>query len=673
MKRREFISIFGKSAVITGAVTAIGSSGIETESAVAQSPDISKPGAGTYKREYLESMVERYLDALARSNPARAPFSDHAIFSENNQCLPLGEASWKTIDRLGRYRHYYADPETGRVGLVANVYENGTGCILVLRLTVQDRFIVDAEQFVIRDPFGSELYERMGEPDPIWLEPIPVPQQQSREALEAVSYMYFQALERNDGSGIYPFMDNCQRIEHARPTINRSKNEGYGHAQTSVDFVTLKAKEQYELGLMAFVTRIRDRRAAVIDIERGAVLGQSCYDFDGTLKTIHFNNGDTWEVPPYFRTARTHQAMEGFKIINGSFRYIEMTFLEVPFATRPASPGRRMTVSLDYAPTSPPSKQVKVDDRSGLIHLTGQVLDAMKDCCPCSLPLAGDFRYTENGLPVKPGEGLWKTLVDLRGYGLFLADPRTGQAGWVGSLDEYGRFTMLSLRLKLDGGLISELETVIARPERRRAGEEFSRDVSTMYMAPPLIDLNRDGFNQPDPALLRLVTPGSRNELTKAVDRYFQAFTQKDSSLARFAENCIRRENGVQTCNNPEGLQVDQAKPDFRLFTRDCARELETGFVASLTKLRSHRPLIVDEMQGLVLDLALMDNPATTKTVNIAGVGNIKVPGLFLAPWTDLHAQLFKIESGAVSYIEGLVRRVPYGQKPGWEFSVYDV
>ncbi len=667
MKRRDFLSTFGKSAVITGAVNLVGNEHVKAITIVSQTPNMSNPDNGKYDREYLEYMAERYLEALVHSNPTRAPFSEDAVFSENNQRLPLGEASWKTIDRTGRYRHYYADPETGRVGLIANMYENGVGCILVLRLIVKGSLISDAEQFVIRDPFGSELYEKMGQPDPVWLEPIPLSQRQSREALEAVSYMYFQALERNDGAGIYPFMENCQRLEHARPTVDRPKNDGYGHAETSVDFVTLKAKDQYALGLMAFVTRIRDRRAAVVDVERGAVLGQSCYDFDGTLKTIHFKNGDIWEVPPYFRTPRTHQAIEGFKIINGSFRYIEMTFLEVPFATRQVSSGRPMTVSLDYEPTATPSKPVTAGDRPGLINLTRQVLEAMKDCCPCSLPLAEDFRYTENGVPVTPGEGLWKTLVDLRDFGLFLADPRSGQAGWFGALDEYGRFTMLALRLKLEGGLISELETIIARPERRPTGDGFSRDISTMFMAPLLVDLNPDAFNQPDPALMRPVGTSPRNKLTEAVAQYFQAFAHKDGSLAAFATNCVRRENGMRTCNNPEGLQVDTAKPGFRLFTGDCADELEIGFLASLTRLRLHRPLIVDEAQGLVLDLALMDNPAATKTVEVARVGTVAVPRLFLAPWTDLHAQLFKIESGVISHIEGLVRRVPYGQISGWD------
>ncbi len=117
-------------------------------------------------------------------------------------------------------------------------------------------------------------------------------------------------------------------------------------------------------------------------------------------------------------------------------------------------------------------------------------------------------------------------------------------------------------------------------------------------------------------------------------------------------------------------MKNDKTKPTFRLFSRDCAGELDAGFLAGLTRLRTYRSLLVDQAQGLVLDLAVIDNPATVKTVNVAGVGEVSAPSTFLAPWTDLHAQLFKIESGAISHIEDLVRRVPYGQMSGWETAL---
>jgi hypothetical protein len=127
----------------------------------------------------------------------------------------------------------------------------------------------------------------------------------------------------------------------------------------------------------------------------------------------------------------------------------------------------------------------------------------------------------------------------------------------------------------------------------------------------------------------------------------------------------VRRENGILACNNPEGPLFDEAK-SFRLFARDLPGEMQAGPLSTLLKLRSHRSLLVDEQQGLVLDLALLDNPGNVRSVEVAGVGEATVPRPFLSPWTDMHAQLFKIESGKIAYVEGIVRRVPYGQKSGW-------
>ncbi len=670
MDRRNFLNTFGKSAIIvgSGSANAIVDAFAKEATLRPQGNPAPKQGGMTakYDRAYLETLGERYLEALVAHDPARVPFSDKVIFGENNQRLQPGEACWRTIDGLGRYRHFFADPENGLLGLIANVYENGTGCILVLRLKVDNNLIVEAEQWVSRDPNGAALYEKLGKPDPVWLEPIPLDQMQSREALEAVSYMYFQSLERNDGAGVYPFREDCERIEHARPTVRQPKVSGYGHADTAVDFVTLPAKEQYELGMMAFVTRIVDRRTAVVDVERGAVLGQSCYEFDGLLKTIHFDSGVDWEIPPYFRTPRTHQANEAFKIINGSFRYIEMTFIEVPFSTRQVVPGKRMTVKLDYVPSAPAHRPLRATGRAELTSLAGQVVEGLIECCPHQLPLAERFRYTENGLPVRPEEGTWKTATGRRSYGITLADPSTGQAGWFGALDEHGLFAMMALRLKVDNGLITEIETIIARPELPPAGSTLARATQTMFMPPLVVDLNPNGFDKPAAPLTKRTT-GTRNDLAAAVESYFAAFTGKKGSLARLAPGCMRRENGILACNNPEGPVVDKEKPTFRLFERDCAGELDRGFLASLLQLRSRRSLLVDESQGLALDLALLDNPATTKSVAVAGIGELAVPRSFRSPWTDLHAQLFKVEAGKIAHIEGIVRRVPYGQKSGWE------
>lgn len=679
LDRRALMIGAGKTAVtatVAGALAGFQAATAAPEHTAQQDTTGNPTTPPLYQRSFLEGIMDKYLDALAAGDPSRAPFAPGAIFAENNQQLPLGEASWQTIKRFGRYRHYFCEPENGRVGVIANAYENGAGCILVVTLILKDRLISAAEQFVSRDPSGAKLYEELGAPDPVWLEPIPPAQRQSRDALEAVSWMYFQTLEHNDGTGVYPFRDDCERIEHARPTVNQPKKGWYGHADMAVDFVTLKAKAQYQLGMMAFVTRIRDRRASVVDIERGAAMGQAIYDFDGTLRTIHFNGGTNWNIPPYFRTSRSHQATEAFKIINGSFRYIEMTFLEVPFRTHQVLPNHAPTVSLDYDRTAPLLRPVKTSTRRDLQDITGQIMDAMVRCCPCDLPLAANVRYTENGLDVKLGEGLWKTVQALRGYGITLTDPETGEGGWFGALNEFNLFALLALRFKTAAGRITEIETVIARPELAAAVIKSSNEEQevelkgatfTMYVPPRLANVDPDAFERPAPALLRRSPARDRQSLTAAVNRYYDAFNTRDASLAPLAPDCVRRENGILASNNSNGPQPDPANPDFRLYAGTCAAELNAGFLAGLTRMRDRRTLLVDKAQGLVLDLTLLDNPARKSHVEVHGVGEIAVPASFLAPWTDMHAQLFKVNSGNITYIEDLVRRLPYGQASGWQ------
>lgn len=661
--RRDLVLGVGKTAV-TAAVTTTALAGV---GAMAQTPATNDTTEDTRaKRAYMEGMIDEYLAAVLAHNPRKCPLADDVVFVENQQVLPVGDAGWKNLNGFGSYKHYFCDFEMNQVGLIANALENGKGCVYVLRLKIDNGKISQIDQWISRDPKGFENYEKIGSPDPVWLEPIPLAQRQSREALAMNAFMYFEALQRNDGSGIYPFRPDCERIEHGRPTVNQKVNSGYGHSDVATRFVTMPAKAQYEYGLMAFVTRIRDRQYPVVDVERGALMGQGTYDFDGALEKIHFIKDDIdWTIPPYFRTARSHMATEAFKVINGSFRYIEMTFLEVPFGTREHWHGKPMTVKLTYDPTRPKPKPVKTHTYDSLVALNKQVLDAIINDCPCQLPLADDIRYTENGVPFKPGwGGMWKTIKGFRTYSIYMADPETQQAAWFGTFNENGLFAAVATRIRVKDGYISEIENIIVRPEKTGHWGKLAGATFTMFVPSLISDLNEYGFERPAAALLKRTGRASRQSLTAAVDAYFNAYSKRDSSLAPLARDCARRENGrflVMQKGIP--TPVDKAMHDT---AGNLKAWLNAGFLPELTSISQQRNLLVDRKQGLVLNLTLLNNAARNKTVNVKGAGKIPVPDTFLAPWTDLHAQLFKVDSGRITHIEDLVRRVPYGQGSGW-------
>src|SRR5262245_3878820 len=86
--------------------------GFGTSSAAADSAALydvpEEDSTPRYTRAELERYIDQYLQALLAHDPARAPLAKDAVFAENDVRLPLGSASWKTLDRAGRYRHYFS-------------------------------------------------------------------------------------------------------------------------------------------------------------------------------------------------------------------------------------------------------------------------------------------------------------------------------------------------------------------------------------------------------------------------------------------------------------------------------------------------------------------------------------------------------------------------------------
>ncbi len=277
------------------------------------------------------------------------------------------------------------------------------------------------------------------------------------------------------------------------------------------------------------------------------------------------------------------------------------------------------------APASPASSTPC--DRACLNGFVDKYFDALVSHCTCNVPFAPDVKYTENGEVVKPGEGIWKTFTGRGTYRVYLANPATGEAGYYGDINEFGilRGTM-ALRVKVKERRIAEVEMIVAREQLRPKGGLGLNTAG--IMTPKMIDeLRPCGFVSPDSTLLEPVPAAERSpreQLIAITDRYFEAFAQNKGSAAPFADGCSRRENGFAATNNSDGPVVDSAQPAFRVFSGSCAQEIDRGFFSALSKVGDRHPLVVDVDQGLVLDLAFLDNEGNVKSVSVSGVGGAK-------------------------------------------------
>ena len=85
------------------------------------------------------------------------------------------------------------------------------------------------------------------------------------------------------------------------------------------------------------------------------------------------------------------------------------------------------------------------------------------------------MKYTEQEQVMAVGDGFWKTVTGRGSYNHYFADPVAGQVGWMGTMREKGGLLLMSVRLRVQLGRITEIENVVL-PGRRRRAEQHRRD-----------------------------------------------------------------------------------------------------------------------------------------------------------------------------------------------------
>jgi hypothetical protein len=253
-------------------------------------------------------------------------------------------------------------------------------------------------------------------------------------------------------------------------------------------------------------------------------------------------------------------------------------------------------------------------DHSCLIAHMDTYVAALTRSDHSALPLADDVRATENTKPVSVGDGLWKTKVALTGYREQFADASSGQVGLLAVIESDGKPAFVSLRLKIDGAHIHEVETLV------------TRDGDSAFFMPQNLTTTDAVFD----AVLSEAQRLDRDALIAIVDSYFDGIVANDGSGIDFDPQCNRLENGVETAKSPNiGTQ-------FSAFT--------------YIKHIDRRFFVADPERGLVW-----------------GIFAFQIPGDDThMPRTTFIGELFKISGGPIRAIQAFMLNTPYGTASGW-------
>ncbi|HEV8393295.1 MAG TPA: hypothetical protein VGQ37_03430 [Vicinamibacterales bacterium] len=571
------------------------------------------------ERTCLEGLVDRYLDALVAHDAFSLPLTPGVVFSENSQRLPMGDGLWNTASGLGEYRLYVSDPEGGQVGFFGTVLENGGLVALALRLKLEGQRISEVETLVVRDAAAAKAVDAM-EPQPAFLEAVPAVGRPTRQEMIAVADRYFNAID----GGKAPFGQDCNRVQNGTQTTN---NPSFTIPGMTWNPFSLGCQAQIDTTFFSFVDNVKPRRFAVVDRERGLVFGLFMFHVSGTVTSYAPPGRETMPALPQNLSPYTIAVAELYKIKSAQIGRIEALQVNVPYGTpSPFGPTewrspRRPVPVLTPSPATPGPC-----NRACLEGFVTRYLDAMVAHDPARLPLTAGVVFTENDVPLRLGEALWRTASGIGTYRLILADPATGQVGFMGTIRENGKAAALVLRLKIDAGRIAEAETLVLRNENTAASLEKA--------------------GAPDPLLLETVPAAARlprGTLVGLANTYFEAIEQGNGGVAPFDAECNRFENGIRTSG------------------QGCSAQLDTHIFDYIQSIRPRRFTVVDEERQVVFGNFMFNHPGDITWINMPGQGRREMIGAAKRPFAVDVAEAFRIKDRKIRKVEALMVSLPYG------------
>jgi hypothetical protein len=174
-------------------------------------------------------MLDQYLAAVVKHEPAAAPLVVGFRQTENAINVRPGNGVWKTVTGLGKVQRRYLDATSGQAAYYGTVEEGSSTAVVTVRVRVENKQLTEAEWYLARaDDPGLSGPRQPGRPpanlhNPEYLAKNPPPervvpanQRVDRAALVRIVNSYFDAITSHDGS-VALTHQGCGRVENGTP------------------------------------------------------------------------------------------------------------------------------------------------------------------------------------------------------------------------------------------------------------------------------------------------------------------------------------------------------------------------------------------------------------------------------------------------------------------------
>ena len=247
----------------------------------------------------------------------------------------------------------------------------------------------------------------------------------------------------------------------------------------------------------------------------------------------------------------------------------------------------------------------------------------------------------ENNQVIEVGDGFWKTAQGI-GNKHYFADPEFGQVAFMGTMMEAGAPLLYSLRLRIELGRITEIESIFFKP-----GGGGPNNIAAM-----------DKAGKPEDMWFKSIPPAqrlSRQEMISIADGYFTGLQKNDGKGIQGARAPIRSpttatasrtERRRRTCPARQTRNRDASIS----FSMDCLTQFKKGLYYVVQRIHKRRYPLVDSERGVVWAHAVFDQGTVNSGVLSDGTKH-SYQG-FNRPSSILVTEAFLIENGKIRRVE---------------------
>src|SRR3954470_17866971 len=293
-------------------------------------------------------------------------------------------------------------------------------------------------------------------------------------------------------------------------------------------------------------------------------------------------------------------------------------------------------------------------NRACLENVLDQYLRATVKHDPKLAPLSADIKYSENAQVIQIGDGFWKTAQAVGSYRHIFADPEAGQVAMMGTMWEADATLLMSLRLRVELGRITEAEAVLFKPGG--GGPNNIQAVDDEGIAAPM--------------WFRTIPPAQRlprQQMISIADAYFSGVQRNGgrgvngTGTYPFTSDCHRIENGSPTTNVPATAPAADGVGASAL---DCLAQFKLGYYFIVQNIHDRRYPVVDQERGIVWSHVVFDQGTVNK--GVLSTGQEYTFRGFNRPSSILVTEAFLIENGKIRRVEMVGPSVPYHLNSAW-------